>query len=152
MRTLLHCGLTMLCLLIAVASQQVAVVGLWSETMQRAGASAGMNERLRDHYVGEYEILLSENISFDGRLVSGPGVGLLVASINETGGFLPQQQYAPLEGFNAEIAETTSTRVLDGAVRDTACIQKYGGDSLLLCRVYRRFEPAQHEIIAKCEK
>ena len=118
-----------------------------------------MNERLRDHYVGEYEILL-ENISLDGRLVSGPGVGLLVASINETGGFLPQ--YAPLvvidsadipeEGFNAEIAETTSTRVLDGAVRVTACIQKYGGDSLLLCRVYRSFEPAQHEIIAKCEK
>ena len=89
-----------------------------------------MNERLRDHYVGEYEILL-ENISLDGRLVSGPGVGLLVASINETGGFLPQ--YAPLvvvdsadipeEGFNAEIAETTSTRVLDGAVRVTACFK-----------------------------
>ena len=86
-----------------------------------AGASAGMNERLRDHYVGEYEILL-ENISLDGRLVSGPGVGLLVASINETGGFLPQ--HAPLvvidsadipeEGFNAEIAETTSTRVSSG--------------------------------------
>lgn len=123
------------------------------------GASEGMNGRLRANFLGEYKIVV-KNINTSGRLVSTSGISVLMTSIKASRGFLPQN--APLvvvdsvdtsaEGFNAENAKTAPVRVLDGAVWTMACTKLYGGDFLLPCRVYRSFEPTEHEIIARCEQ